>query len=224
MNPILNATVVAATLLGSGMALPQARRLFATRRIEGVSASWVGVSIALNTWWLLYGVAQHVWVLVPVSGVSLALYLSIAVVYLHSGGPDADGRHSEFRSSLRSMLGAGMALGAVPLIFLVVGGWPVAGVVVGLCYGLQLLPAVVTAYRGDDLRGISAGTWVIALLESLLWLVYGLGVTDVALIAGGASGVVMASLILVRLHTVRSNVRRRAVDTDGTVIRVAPAR
>jgi len=217
MNLILNATVVAATLLGSGMALPQARRLFVTRRIEGVSAAWVGVSIALNAWWLAYGITQQVWALVPVSGVSLALYLSIAAMYLRSGGPRV-----ERWPSLGRMLGAGFALGALPLVFLAIGGWPVAGVVVGLCYGLQLLPAVVTAYRGADLGGISAGTWVIALAESMLWLAYGFGVTDLALIAGGASGVVMASLILARLHVVRSG--DRAVDTGGTVIRVASAR
>jgi uncharacterized protein with PQ loop repeat len=217
MNLILNATVVAATLLGSGMAFPQARRMFVTRRIEGVSAAWVGVSIALNTWWLVYGIAQQVWALVPVSGVSLMLYLSIAAMYLHSSD-----RSSDSSSSLGTMVGWGIALGAVPLLFLITGGWPVAGVVVGLCYGLQLLPAVVTAYRGDDLGGISAGTWVIGLAEAMLWLVYGLGVTDVALIAGGASGAVMASLILARLATARSRVR--AVDTGGTVIRVASAR
>jgi len=220
MNLILNATVVAATVLGSGMALPQARRLFTTRRIEGVSAAWVGVSIALNTWWLIYGLAQDVWVLVPVSAVSLTLYLSIAVIFVRSSG-------SRVVRGLWSMAAAGIALGALPLAFLVAGGWPVAGVIVGLCYGLQLLPAVVTAYRAHDLDGISTGTWIIALVESTLWLFYGVAASDVALTAGGSSGVVMASLILVRLHIVRPVVRpsaESAVDTTGTVIRLIPAR
>lgn len=214
MNLITNAMVVAATLLGSGMALPQARRLFTTRRIEGVSAAWLGVSVALNAWWLVYGVAQQVWVLVPVSGVSLLLYVSIAVVFVHTSGA----------SCLRSMLASGAALGAVPLGFLLAGGWPLAGLVVGLCYGLQLLPAVVTAYRSDDLGGVSPGTWVIALAEAALWLAYGSAVADVALVAGGSSGVVMSSLILVRIRIVRVRTAARAVDTRGTVIRVASAR
>lgn len=214
MNLITNAMVVAATLLGSGMALPQARRLFTTRRIEGVSAAWLGVSVALNAWWLVYGVAQQVWVLVPVSGVSLLLYVSIAVVFVHTSGA----------SCLRSMLASGAALGAVPLGFLLAGGWPLAGLVVGLCYGLQLLPAVVTAYRSDDLGGVSPGTWVIALVEAALWLAYGSAVADVALVAGGSSGVVMSSLILVRIRIVRVRTAARAVDTRGTVIRVASAR
>ena len=69
--------------------------------------------------------------------------------------------------------------------------------------------------------------WIIALVESTLWLFYGLGASDVALTAGGSSGVVMASLILVRLHIVRPVVRpseQSAVDTTGTVIRLIPAR
>jgi uncharacterized protein with PQ loop repeat len=214
MNLILSMMAVAAAVVGSGMAFPQARRLFNTRQVEGVSAVWIGVSIALNGWWLAYGVTQALWILVPVSGLSLLLYLSIAVLFVHSSG----------WSSLSPMFTSGVALGALPLVFLVFGGWALAGVVVGLCYGLQLLPAVVAAFRSDEPAGIAPGTWIIALVESVLWLVYGLGVADAALIAGGTSGVVAASLILVRLHMVRTNAIDRAVDTSGTVIRVAPAR
>jgi uncharacterized protein with PQ loop repeat len=214
MNLISTVTVIVATLLGSSMALPQARRLYSTRRVEGLSAAWIGVSVALNAWWLDYGFAQDVWVLIPVSAVSVLLYLLIAVMFVHTSG----------WTSLRPMIAAGVALGLLPIGFLAFGGWVVTGVVVGLCYGLQLLPAVVVVYRSDDLGGVATGTWLIALVESMLWLLYGLGVADVALIAGGSSGVVMASLILARLNVVRSNAIGRAVDTDGTVIRVAGAR
>lgn len=214
MNLILNTMAAAAAVLGSGMAFPQARRLFTTRRVDGVSAAWIGVSITLNGWWLAYGLTQGLWLLVPVSGLSLLLYLSIAVLFIHATR----------WWGLPPMLGSGVALGVVPLGFLVVGGWALAGLAVGLCYGLQLLPAVAASYRSDELGGISAGTWIIALAESALWLLYGLGVADIALVAGGSSGVVMASLILARLHLVRANEMRRAVDTSGTVIRVASAR
>jgi uncharacterized protein with PQ loop repeat len=191
MNLMLDLIVVAATVLGSGMAYPQARRLVRTRCIEGVSAAWIGVSMALNAWWLSYAVAEHVWALAPVSATSLVLYTAIAVVFVHAGG----------RQRLPGVLSGIVSLGVVPMIALLLGGWPVAGLVIGLCYGLQLLPAVVEAYRGSDLAGISGGTWIIALAEAALWLVYGLAVVDPALIAGGASGLAMAALILVRLST-----------------------
>jgi uncharacterized protein with PQ loop repeat len=189
MNLMLDLVVVAATVLGSGMAYPQARKLVRTRCIEGVSAAWIGVSMALNAWWLSYAVAEHVWALAPVSATSLVLYTAIAVVFVHAGG----------RQRLPGVMSGIVSLGVVPMIALLLGGWPVAGLVIGLCYGLQLLPAVVEAFRGSDLAGISAGTWIIALAEAALWLVYGLAVVDPALIAGGASGLAMAALILVRL-------------------------
>ena len=59
MNVMLNALVISATVLGSGMALPQARQLARTRRTDGVSPTWVGVSMALNGWWLAYGFAAR---------------------------------------------------------------------------------------------------------------------------------------------------------------------
>jgi uncharacterized protein with PQ loop repeat len=210
MNLMLNTMAVTATLLGSGMAFPQARRLFRTRRVEGVSAAWIGVSVALNAWWLVYGLWVGVYALVPVSAVSLLMYLSIGVVFVRTTG----------RRSLRPIIGSAAALGAVPLPFLVLGGWAAAGLVAGLCYGLQLLPAVVAAYRSDELAGIAPGTWIIALVESALWLVYGLGVGDVALIAGGASGLTMSGLIVGRLAIVRE----RAVESEQSVIRLAIAR
>ena len=97
----------------------------------------------------------------------------------------------------------------VPLPFLVVGGWEMAGLAVGLCYGLQLLPAVVAVLRTRELGGVSAATWLIAWTESMLWLVYGLGVTDPALIVAGTVGVAMSSVILVRLAHHRASPARR---------------
>jgi uncharacterized protein with PQ loop repeat len=204
MNLVLDGMVLCATVLGSGMAFPQARKIVRTGRVEGVSAAWAGVSAALNSWWLVYGISEGVWAVVPVSALSLALYVTIvALIVRHVG-----------RRGLSAIGGAAVALGALPLPFLVAGGWELAGTVVGLCYGLQLLPAVVEAFRWSDLAGVAVGTWVIAVIEAGIWLVYGLAVADPALIAGGASGVAMSALILARIV---------AVETRHRAIRVASA-
>jgi len=197
MNLVLNGMVLCATVLGSGMAFPQARKIVRTGRVEGVSAAWAGVSAALNAWWLVYGVSEGVWAVVPVSALSLILYVTIAVLIVRHVG----------RRGHSAVAGGAVALGAVPLPFLVAGGWQLAGTVVGLCYGLQLLPAVVEAFRASDLAGVAVGTWVIALVEAGLWLAYGLAVADPALVAGGASGVAMSALILARLLVVETRVR-----------------
>ena len=189
MNILLNLLVIVATLLGSWMAFPQARRLARTRRVEGVSAVWIGVSLAINGWWLAYGLVAGVWALVPVSAISLVLYASMAVVYLGTVG----------RAALRALTLGAFGLGMFPLPFLIIGGWQVAAIAVGLSYGIQLVPAVVSACRTRDLVGVSASTWLIAWVEAGLWLVYGLGVGDVALTLAGIVGMVMSSIILGRL-------------------------
>lgn len=189
MNVMLNALVILATVLGSGMALPQARRLARTRRADGVSPTWVGVSLALNGWWVAYGIAAPLWALVPVSMISISLYACMAVLFVRTVG----------RSCVRGLALGALVLGMAPLPFLFVGGWAMAGVVVGFCYGLQLLPAVVTVFRTRLLAGVSATTWLIAWVEAVLWLVYGIGVNDIALVSAGAIGVVMSSVILARL-------------------------
>lgn len=189
MSLVLNLLVITASVLGSWMAFPQARRLVRTRDVGGVSASWIGVSMALNSWWIAYGVAAHVWAVIPVSIVSLALYVTIAVVFVQTAGRDAVG----------GLLGGSLLLGMIPLPFVLYGGWEFAGFAIGLCYGLQLLPAVVGVYRTRELTGVSAATWFIAALEATIWFVYGLGVSDIALVFAGAVGTAMSVLILGRL-------------------------
>jgi uncharacterized protein with PQ loop repeat len=189
MNVVLAAVVAAATVLGSWMAIPQAWRLARTRIIVGVSPVWIGVSLGINGWWLGYALAADVTALVPVSVISLVVYTTMAVVYLRTAGT----------ASLWPLGFGVVILGMVPLPFLLVGGWPLAAVAVGLSYGVQLLPAVVATLRTRELAGVSAPTWLIALVESGLWLVYGVSVADVALLIAGVVGVVMSGVILARL-------------------------
>jgi uncharacterized protein with PQ loop repeat len=189
MQLLLNLLVVVATVLGSWMAFPQARRIARTRRVDGVSATWIGVSLAINSWWLTYGLVAGIWALVPVSVISLLLYGVMAWFFVLSVG----------RAAVPGLALGVFGLGMVPLPFLLIGGWELAGVAVGLSYGVQLLPAVVASLRTSALSGVSSTTWIIASLEAVLWLAYGLGVGDVALTLAGLVGVVMASVILVRL-------------------------
>ena len=189
MPLLLNFLVVVATVLGSWMAFPQARRIARTRRVDGVSSTWIGVSLAINAWWLTYGLVAGVWALVPVSIISLLLYGVMAWFFVLSIG----------RAAVPGLALGAFGLGMVPLPFLLIGGWELAGVAVGLSYGVQLLPAVVASLRTSALSGVSSTTWIIASLESVLWLAYGLGVGDAALTLAGLVGVVMASVILVRL-------------------------
>jgi uncharacterized protein with PQ loop repeat len=194
MNLILTLTVVAASVLGSGMALPQAMRLARTGKVDGVSAVWIGVSMAINVWWTVYAFATSLWAILPVATVSLAVYVGMATVYLRSVG----------RPAISGMAVGALGLGMAPLPALLIGGWDLAGLAIGLSYGIQLAPAVFAAYRTRQLDGVAPSTWVLSFAEGLLWLAYGAMITDVALLAGGTTGIAMSGAILLRLAAVGS--------------------
>ena len=181
--------IVVANVMGAGMAYPQASKLIRTGNTRGVSGVWAGVSLTMNIWWLVYGLANDLWGLVPVSAVAAVLYVAIIVAYLRSAG----------RSGIGGVVLGAFVLGMVPAPFLAVGGWTAAGLAIGLCYGMQLVPAVVAACRSRDLHGVAPSTWIMAWVEAVIWVVYGLIVVDTALLAGGISGTVMASVIIGRL-------------------------
>lgn len=181
--------IVIANVMGAGMAYPQASKLIRTGNTQGVSGVWAGVSITMNGWWLAYGLANGLWGLVPVSAVAAALYGVIIVAYLRSTG----------RSAVPGVAFGALLLGMAPAPFLALGGWTLAGLAIGLCYGMQLVPAVVATCRTRALDGVAPSTWLMAWVESAIWLIYGLFVVDAALLAGGLTGAAMSSIILARL-------------------------
>lgn len=189
MSPtLMMALLVVANVLGATMALPQAVRLLRTGRCEGVSGGWAGLSLAMNLWWVAYGLAERLWALVPVSSVSAAVYALIVVTWIRLRG----------RRSVR-VVTLGWVVGLFPLPFLLAGGWFLAGLAIGVGYGVQLAPAVVATFRTRDLRGVAAGMWLMAWAEAAIWVVWGATKVDGALLVGGASGVALASAVLVRL-------------------------
>ena len=189
MTVLIITLVVIANVLGSAMAYPQAAKLVRTGNAEGVSPIWAGVSVSMNLWWLAYGLAEELWGLVPVSAVAAVLYAVVIVAYVRAAG----------RSSIGGVAVGLFVLGMAPLPFLLAGGWTVAGLAIGLCYGMQLVPAVVAACRSRELDGLAPSTWIMAWVEAVIWLVYGWFVADLALLAGGASGALMSAIILGRL-------------------------
>lgn len=189
MTVLIITLVVIANILGSAMAYPQAAKLLRTGNPEGVSAIWAGVSVSMNLWWLVYGLANSLWGLVPTSAIATVLYAIIVVAYVRSVG----------RAAFGGLAVGALVFGLAPLPVLLVAGWSAAGVTIGLCYGMQLFPAVVAAWRTSDLSGVAPGTWLMAWVEGAIWGAYGVFVVDGALLIGGVAGVLMATLMLVRL-------------------------
>ena len=193
---ILTVVVVAANVLGGAMALPQALKLVRSRRVDGVSPVWAGISAAVNGWWVAYGLGAGDLGIVPVSVVSVTAYLAIAA-YLVRFGPAPAARTTAVVAA------SALAVAAIPLLPLAIGGWAAGGVALGALYGVQLSPAVVAVHRAPDVSGVSATTWALAFLEAALWGVYGFARLDVGLLSLAATGIAMSALVLVRLFVRR---------------------
>lgn len=196
----LTVVVIAANVLGGAMALPQALKLVRSRRVNGVSAVWAGVSATVNAWWAGYGLGMGDVSIVPVSVVSVMAYLAIAAALVRFGPP------TRWRT-IAGMVASSAAVGLVPAAALALGGWATAGVVLGALYGVQLSPAVVAVYRAPDVSGVATATWGIAFAEAGLWGVYGTARLDVGLLTLAATGLLMSALVLARLFLRRP--RRR---------------
>lgn len=188
----LTLVVIAANVLGAAMAVPQARKLLRTRRADGVSVTWAAVSATVNAWWGVYGVAIDDVSIVPVSVVSVGSYVVITVGVLRFATASP-------RTVLPPALAAVAAVSTVPVIALALDSWVSVGITLGALYGVQLLPAVLTVYRTVDVSGVAVATWAIAFAEAALWGVYGFVRTDVGLLTLAATGVVMSTLVMVRL-------------------------
>lgn len=207
----LTVVVVAANVLGGAMALPQAAKLARSRRVDGVSAAWAGISAAVNAWWVAYGFGIGDLGIVPVSAVSVIAYVAIAVCLVRFG-PDR-----ALRTTTVAVL-SGTGIAAIPLAVLLAEGWGAAGVVLGTLYGVQLSPAVVAVYRAPDVSGVSAATWSLAFLEAAAWGVYGFARLDPGLLTLAATGLAMSALVLLRLY-----VRRPRRDADVRRLGLATA-
>lgn len=196
MTVWVTAVVVVASVLGAGMAIPQALKLVRSRRVEGVSTAWAAMSAMVNVWWAIYGFGGGDWAIIPVSVVSVMAYLAVMMALVRHGDAAVGG-------VVVRMMASAVAIGVIPLPALWLGGWPAVGVVLGVLYGVQLMPAVVAVYRSLDVSGVSATTWVIGWVEALLWGIYGLAVLDAGLMTMAVVGVAMASAVLARLFVGR---------------------
>ncbi|MEM7273690.1 MAG: hypothetical protein AAF547_11470 [Actinomycetota bacterium] len=196
---VLSILLVVANVLGVGMIVPQVVRLAGARGSAGVSGAWVGVGLSLNAWWFGYGLSTSLWGLLPVATGAAALYGVMAVLLVRLTGIGA----------LPAIAGGAAVPALAPLPFLLLDGWPAAGLAIGGAYAIQFAPAAVAAVRSADVSGISPTTWFMALVEAAIWFGYGLVMADRALVVGGFGASVAALIILVRLGAVSGTGRLR---------------
>jgi lipid-A-disaccharide synthase-like uncharacterized protein len=141
----------------------------------------------MNSAWTAYAVAQRLWGVLPVSVVAIGLYAMIALRFRRLAGSAVD----------RGLLGGLALVFPVPAAALALAGWEAAGIVLGFGYALQFAPAAVSVIRSATNEGVSRLTWILAVFEGSIWLLYGWSAGDPALVIGG--GLLVSAIIVFRL-------------------------
>lgn len=201
---ILAIAVVAANILGVGMLIPQTKRIVRHGSLEGVSAEWIGMGVAVNAGWLIYAWTAAVWGLVGVSTGGLILYVAMALCARRLDTTHFD-RARTTALVILNVLGWAAAFGQVPAL----------GFALAALFTVQFAPAAWSAWTSPTITGISPTTWALALGEAVIWAVYGVIIADQALILGGLGASIMSGVILLRLLTGGSLTQPSAVTATG---------
>lgn len=184
---LANLSVIAATVMAWWSLIPQIRKLIRTGNAAGVSGTWPAIGLVSNAGWTAYLVSQELWAAVPATTVMVFFFL-VVIRTMHRAGVPMAG------AMLRGVYSIG-----VLIVTFVLGSWTALGLVLGWAYVPQLAPAVWAAYRTSDPSGVSSGTWALIGIEAVLWVVYGVLLSDGPVIIFGSVGVVASVLILLRV-------------------------
>lgn len=183
--PLAEACGWVAGTIGVVTGWPQAWRLWAGRRHEGLSLVANVLAVLYATAWLLYGVATHSQVQVVTNILGVAALLVILVGHLWVARP---AWHAWLPLLLTgwAVIGAMFAVGARPL-----GVTASAATIVGV------LPQAVVLFRARqgghaDAAGVSRTRWVLSCVCNVLWVAYGLLAADPVIMVNSSIIAVLA--------------------------------
>lgn len=186
------------TLLPLGaavFAVPQfVPQLVRVRRLgapAGVSWTWAAMTCVNNAAWIAYFTLSHLYsALVPATAAVVFAGLLAARIAGLQGGP---------RGPALAVTGWALGLAAAGVGYGRIG----LGTALAAAFFLQVIPSVWTAYRTDDVSGISVGTWLLILGELTCFGLFGMVESDPRLMMLGGTGVLASILMLSRVAWVR---------------------
>lgn len=176
-------------VLAAGFAVPQfvpqILKLRRTGDTAGLSTPWALLTGINNAAWFGYFAASHYWfALIPSSSASL-LGGTLGVMLTR-------------RRTMTRRAGVIIVLWVAVLGVAATVDRALLGTALTVAFLIQVLPAVVTAYRTRHPTGIARGTWLLILGEVSCWAVFGTAQHDAPLMILGTTGVISALLMLNR--------------------------
>ncbi|MBL8062204.1 MAG: hypothetical protein JNK32_04245 [Anaerolineales bacterium] len=187
------------TIIGLVRAVPQLVRLLRARGAFGVSVDTAATSSIVSLGWAVYGLLTGQTYVVLATGSSGLIFAIITGMALRYG------------RSVREFKVAPIWL----VVLLITGfafGTDVLGIVLALSALVSNMPQIWVAYREDNLKGLSLGTWLLSLSDGLVWGTYALLQHDISIIASGAFQSATSALIVARILYQQSN--KKALESE----------
>lgn len=178
--------------------VPQLLRVRRLGAAAGVSWTWAALACVNNLAWAGY----FLWAGMPtglVAVLSCALVAGLLTLELtRSAGGVAPGP-----VALVLLWAVVMALAGL------LGGRPALGAAMNVALLVQVVPAVVSAWRAPAATGISVGTWLLVMAELTCFGLAGLARGDLTLVLLGLTGDLAGALMLARVARGRRSAAAR---------------
>jgi hypothetical protein len=168
--------------------VPQIRKLRRTGDTAGLSTPWALLTGLNNAAWFGYFAASHYWFALIPSSSAATLGGALGVMLQR--------RRPLPRRAVRLIAAWTLLLVGAALVDRRLLGALLTG-----AFLIQVVPAVVTAYRTRHPTGIARGTWRLILAEVACWAVFGAANRDGPLMVLGTTGIVSALLMLRRARS-----------------------
>jgi uncharacterized protein with PQ loop repeat len=181
---------IAGTILGLVRALPQLFRLLKARQAHGVSVDTALTSAIVSSGWVVYALLTGQPFVILATVPSAFIFALVTIFALRYGR-----RISEFKFAplwLLVLVLAGILAGKNGLgMFL-----PVSVLVANL-------PQLFVAYREGNLADLSLGTWLLSMIDGLVWGAYGILTGDISIMLYGVFQLSTSGLIVLFKHRQR---------------------
>lgn len=191
MSPVELLVTVAFAVLTVAIVIPQALRLYRTRDAAGLSvAGLLNGSVGYTAWVAYLSVQQH-WLAMAATAAAGVVWVATAAYVATKQGLT--------RSAVTSTAGYAATLATLAAIDLTV-----FGIALSLGAVWSGIPSVHTAWRAEQISGISVGTWGLYIAESLSWLAWAVVEGDFVVglygVLATAVGVAVLAAVVVRVE------------------------
>lgn len=167
---------------------PQIHRIIRKKTADGIEVKALKMGVAATVGWTVYGITSNLWLVSVASVIGLALLIWTAILC----------KKLTSEIQLKSITYLSLLYGFV-LILLASQSTISMGLVCVLVSSIGPLLQIVRVFKNQHLFGLSAATYVNAIIIHISWIVHGLSHNDAYIIFTNSYGLLVAFVVLLRV-------------------------